>query len=307
MYEVYLKCKNNFELIQNRKLAKRIHSMSKQELEQYDARLYNQHTGRNLDWNNLQTYTEKMQYVKLFDNDHRKVVCTDKYAVRNWIKEKIGDKYLIPLIGCWDNYSDINFGELPEKFVMKTNKGNGDIVIVKNKSKMKLFEKMRMKRIINTALKKDFGARFCELHYGKIPPKIIVEELIGNEAEDLYDYKFLCFHGEVKFCWVDVSRMTDHRRNIYDLNWNLQPWKLYYENTDEPVKKPENFNEMVQIAKKLSEDFSHVRVDLYNVNGNIFFGELTFTSAAGFKNITPEKFDYALGDMWLLNTQERNI
>ena len=146
-----------------------------------------------------------------------------------------------------------------------------------------------------------------ELQYKDIKPKIIAEKYIVDNDGELKDYKFLCFDSKVYFCWIDVGRFTAHRRNVYNLEWELQKWSQYsYGNTHFQVPKPENFELMVNLAEKLCKGFSHVRVDLYNVNGKIYFGEMTFTNASGFEKITPNDYNLMLGNLWKLPNETRN-
>lgn len=259
---------------------------------------YKQKTGKNLDFDNLNTYTEKMQYAKLYLNTPLKTKLADKYAVREWVSNKIGDKYLIPLIGVWDNYADINFDELPNKFVFKANHGASWNLIVKDK---KSIEHKREKIKFDKWMSKNFAfsTGTIQLQYRDIKPRIIVEKYIEDSKGELNDYKFLCFNGKVYYCWIDVGRYSNHYRNVYDLEWQLQPWNQHtYENTPFNVEKPENFEEMIEVAKILCQGFSHVRVDLYNVDGKIYFGEMTFTNGSGHELIYPEQYDYNLGELW---------
>lgn len=280
---------------------KAFYSMSKEELLEYNAKLYEEKVLFPLNYNNLKTYTEKMQWAKIFDLDERKVLCSDKYAVRNWVAERIGEEYLIPLLGVWKEYSEINFSELPNQFVLKTNKGSGDVCIVRDKKNLKLSEKLRIKRIINSSMLVDYSINLCEMHYSKIEPRIIAESFIDSGDTDLPDYKFLCFNGIPFFVWIDIGRYTNHKRNVYDMNWNLQSWnQRNYGNTETVIPKPKNFEKMVEIVKILSKGFHHVRVDLYNVNGKIYFGEMTFTNGSGFEPIIPREADKMLGDLWEL-------
>ena len=129
--------------------------------------------------------------------------------------------------------------------------------------------------------------------------KIICEKYIADKNNQLNDYKFLCFNGKPYYCWVDIDRMTEHKRNVYDINWNLQKWNQFnYSNSKKKLEKPKNYDKMINIAAKLSKDFPHVRVDLYNVDGKIYFGEMTFTNGKGYETINPEKYDKQLGDLW---------
>ena len=149
------------------------------------------------------------------------------------------------------------------------------------------------------SLETDYSCRYCEMHYKDISPKIIAEEFIDSRGSDLVDYKFLCFDGVPYYCWVDMDRFTNHTRNVYDLKWNIQAWnQRSYGNFKGVVDKPRNFDIMIEIVKKLSRGFSHVRVDLYNVDGKIYFGEMTFTNGSGFEEISPIEADLMLGDLW---------
>lgn len=305
-YQMYLFAKDAIKRREQEKQDTKYHRMTDEERMKYDADLYEIRMGKPLDWNNLKTYTEKMQWAKLFDKDERKVTLSDKYAVRSWVEEKIGSEYLIPLVGKWDSYKEINFHELPEQFVLKTNHGSGDAVIIRDKKSTSFAEKIAMRRKIQTALRQDYGARFCEWHYSKIKPCIIAEQYVESGKTDLRDYKFLCFDGTPYFCWVDVGRYTDHKRNVYDLDWKLQKWnQRNYGNANNELKRPQNFEKMVEIARVLSQGFPHVRVDLYNVGGKIYFGEMTFTNGSGFEEIAPYSADLMLGGLWKLPTNRR--
>lgn len=284
---------------------KRFRSKTIQELMAYDAHLFNQTTGLTLDWDNLNRYTEKMQWEKLFDKDERKVLCSDKYRVRFWVEERIGSEYLVPLLGVWDKATEIDFSSLPKSFVLKTNCGSGDIIIVKDKNSLTKNKIREIEAKLDYFAHFDFGCAQCEMHYSKIIPKIIAEEFIEYPGEDLPDYKFLCFDGVVKYCWVDMGRYHNHKRNVYDLNWTLQEWnQKQYGNYEKPIPKPINFDTMVNIATKLCQGFSHVRVDLYNIDGKIYFGEMTFTNGSGFEKIYPDSADLMLGAMWDLKTEK---
>ena len=299
---VYKYARALVRLKEQKEFEKKFRAFSDKEKEDYDAKLYESRQNKKLDWNNLTTYTEKMQWAKLYDTDLRKTLCADKYAVRQWVEERIGEEYLIPIINVYEKFSDIDFSKLPNECVIKTNHGSGDVVCVRDKSKMTLSQKIDMRRKITFSMKSDLGCRYCEMHYSKIPPKIIVEKLIDNGGEDLPDYKFLCFDGVPQFVWVDVDRFVDHKRNVYNMNWELQKWnQRSYGNANYPIEKPDNFDEMVEVVKKLAKGFSHVRVDLYNVKGKIYFGEMTFTNGSGFEEIVPPYADKMLGDMWKLD------
>lgn len=273
--------------------------LSKKEIMDLNAEMYYKRRNKQLDWNHLVSYTEKMQYEKIFDDNPLKTQLSDKYLVREWIREKIGEEYLIPLIGVWDKFSQIDFDNVPNSFVIKTNHGSSDVVIVRDKKAYTLAMWMRLKRIITNSMNTNYSLSAYELHYSEIAPKIIIEQYIDSGETDLQDYKFLCFDGKPYFCWVDVGRYHNHKRNLYNMDWELQDWNQYhYGNSDYPINKPINFEKMQEIATILSKGFSHVRVDLYNVDGRIYFGEMTFTNGSGFEEITPDSVDLMLGELW---------
>jgi len=253
--------------------------------------------GRELSWDNPKTYTEKINVSKIRENNDNRDVLTDKYLVRNWVSKKIGDKYLVPLYGVYDSFDEIDFDKLPDKFVIKCNHDCGSVTLCKDKSKLDL-KKLRYK-YNEFYLKRNFAYAGFEMHYKNIKPKIIIEKYMGD---DIRDYKFLCFNGKPYYCWIDVNRFGDHRRNIYDMNWELQPFIEGYKNSDEKIKCPKKFDEMKEIASKLSKGFDHVRVDLYMIDNNIYFGEMTFTNANGFKKFEPDEWDYKLGSLWNLKS-----
>ncbi len=280
----------------NRKKYERV-SKDEKKLKEFMAKEYKRATGKTL---NIppKSYTEKIQFAKFYDSTPLKAKLTDKYAVREWVADTIGEQYLIPLLGVWDHYDEIDFSKLPEKFVLKTNNGSGTNLVVTDKASI---DHKKAKRDFEFWLKQDFAfsGRGYELHYSLIKPKIIAEKYMTDKTGELNDYKFLCFNGEPHFVWVDVGRYSKHCRNVYDLEWNLQPWKQFtYDNSEKPIPKPENLQTMIELARKLSKGFGHVRVDLYNIDGNIYFGEMTFTNGKGFEMIYPEEANIMLGSLW---------
>lgn len=266
--------------------------------------LYNKKIGRKLNWDNLCAYTEKMQWSKLYDATDIKTELSDKYLVRKWVEEKIGKDYLIPLLGVWNNYDEIDFEKLPNQFVLKTNHGSGTVIIVKDKYKI---NHKLSRQLFDDWMNTDYSYLFgMEMQYTKIKRKIIAEQYLDTGDQDLQDYKFLCFDGRPYFCWVDLDRFKNHTRNVYDLNWNIQPWNQYtYGNSKNDIPKPKNFEKMVEIASLLCVGFSHVRVDLYNINGKIYFGEMTFTNGSGYERIVPDEYDFKLGKLWNIDLSKK--
>ncbi len=256
---------------------------------------YKWHTGKTLNLEHPKTYNEKIQWLKLYDSTPLKTRLADKYLVRDWVSEKIGSQYLIPLLGVYDKFDDINFDELPDKFVLKTNHASGTNRIVTDKSK---FDIKEAREFFNKKMRINYAFwSGLELHYKDIVPKIVVEANIAEPGDDLQDYKFYCFNGDAKYVVVDSNRFVNHRRDCFDLNWNHLDVVKQYPNADVPPSKPEDLEEMTRLANVLSQGIGYVRVDLYDVKGRIYFGEMTFTDGSGQEKITPEEFDRTLGDL----------
>lgn len=262
---------------------------------------YEKLIGHPINWDAPKTYTEKMQLYKLYDMNPQKVVLSDKYKVREWVSKKIGDNYLIPLLGVWKNYEDIDFDKLPDSFVLKTNNGSGTNLIVRDK---RTINHKRASRMFSEWLLTDYAyVSNFEMHYSQIPPVIIAEKYIESMDGDLPDYKFICFDGQPYYCRVDMGRFKNHTRSVYNCDWELQDWNQGRFKNCPHMNKPESFGEMLDIAITLSKGFSHVRVDLYNVQGKVYFGEMTFTSGSGLEPNLPYESDLMLGNLWNLDIE----
>ena len=261
---------------------------------------------QDLDWTKQPVkFNEKIQFRKLYSSNELYAICADKYRVREYVKEKIGEKYLIPLLLVTEKLSIEQWNQLPNSFVIKPNHDNGTVKIVKNKTKA---NRKKIINFMNLALKLDYGIFSMESYYSLIKPKIIIEEFLENENEkDLVDYKFFCFFGDVKYCQVIRNRNSNETIDFYDINWKKQNFtglNIGIKNSEVTLLKPVNFDLMVKLASKLSKDFSFVRVDFYNVNGKIYFGELTFCPASGFGTFNPEEWNETFGSFW---NEEFNI
>lgn len=241
---------------------------------------YERVTTEPLDLEHPKTFNEKIQWLKLYDTTPLKTLLADKYLVREWVKEKIGEKYLVPLLGVWEHFDEINFDCLPDQFVLKTNHGSGWNLIVRCKSDMDLKSSAEK---FDQWLKRNYAFVYgLELQYMNVPPKILAETYIADLDGEILDYRFFCFNGKPVYVWVDIgSGTTHHKRNIYDINWNLQSYKVNYPLIEPAPEKPTTFDEMVECASKLSKDFAFVRIDFYSVNGRVYFGEMTFTPQSG--------------------------
>ncbi|MDK0650777.1 glycosyl transferase [Clostridium perfringens] len=252
--------------------------------------------GKKLNLDSPQTFNEKIQWLKLyyFPKSNSVVKCADKYAVRDYIKNKGYENTLTPLIGSWNNTSEIDWDILPKKFVFKCNHGCAYNIVVTNKEKV---DKSEIIKQLNTWMKEDFGAFNIELHYSKIKPrKIICEEFLG---ENITDYKFFCFNGEPKYIYVSNDLIHDRQAQIgfFYLDGSKMPLTRD-DYTDIPeVKLPRFYNEMLEMSKALSKDFPFVRVDFFIANNRYYFAELTFTPGAGMMPFNPEKYDLEWGKM----------
>lgn len=262
----------------------------------YLRRLYKERTNENLSLAEPKSFNEKLQWLKLYNRKSEYTTMVDKIAVKDYIEKKIGNEYLIPTIGVYDKFSDINFEKLPSKFVIKCNHDSGGIVICKDKDN---FNYKSAKKIIRKSFNRNYYYYGREWPYKNIKPAILIEELLENKGQkDLHDYKFFCFNGEPKFIQVDFNRYVNHQKNVYDINWKLLNLEFNYPmNAEYDIKKPSNFQKMLEISKKLSLDIPFVRVDFYEVEKKMYFGEITFFPASGFGKFRPEEWNYKLGDM----------
>ena len=258
-------------------------------------------------WPNLKhptRYTEKLQLYKMEYRNPVMHQCVDKFEVRKFVNNKGLDGVLNELYGVYDKPEEINFGVLPNQFVMKTTTGGGgqNIIIVTDKEKENLDE-LRSKLSMWTDAKNLGALAGREWAYTQCKPRIIVEELLKlpDEEKSLIDYKFFCFNGEPKFLYVITDRKPGEYAflGIYDINYNKLPvYRCDERRAEHCVPKPQNYDEMVEVARILSKDFPHVRVDLYNLNGKIYFGELTFYDGSGYFQYDPDSFDKQLGSFF---------
>ena len=261
----------------------------------YIKKIFKKRLGYELNLEYPVTLNEKIQWLKINDRTELHTICADKYAVRKYIKKKIGGQYLIPLLYSTVNPSDIISKNLPdEPFIIKTNHDSGSVTIVKNKSEI---EWIKVQKELSLALKKNFYYLGREWQYKNIKPRIVVEKLLLTDENKIPDdYKIHCFNGKVAFIQVDTDRFESHRRNLYNPEWQLLDCEWLYKKGRE-VKKPNNLNKMKKLAEKLSEDFIYVRVDFYSLNDDIFFGELTFHTESGWGKFSSKEWDEKFGEM----------
>lgn len=265
----------------------------------YEAELliwYYQKTRQYLNLEKPQTYNEKIQWMKLYDSTSLKTRLADKYLVRDWVKEKIGEKYLVPLLGVWDCFDEIDFNKLPNSFVLKANHGCGWNIIVKDK---KDFDIDDARKKFNVWMQMNFAFEFgLELHYMNIQPKIIAEEYLENGNNDLYDYKVFCFNGKAKNIMYLSERKQGLKMAFFDLKWDKQSFVYSFPRNEAIIPKPQNLELLIELSEKLAKGFPHVRVDFYILNdGSLKFGEMTFSSASGTCQWNPPEQNKIFGEL----------
>lgn len=268
--------------------------------------LYRFKMGHRLDLRNPQTFTEKIQWLKLYNRKPEYTKMVDKYAVKEYVAKKIGEEYIIPTLGVWDKPEDIDWASLPNKFVLKTTHGGGGggVVICKDKA---TFDKTTAIAKLKESMASDIYSYLREWPYKNVPKRIIAEQFLAPEKspapKDLPDYKFFCFNGEPKYCQVIRDRLTKETIDFYDMDWNHMPFvglNPVARNGLTPVARPGNLDEMKEICCKLADSKTFVRVDLYVIDDKSYFGELTFYPASGMGVFTPEEWNGKLGDLLTL-------
>ena len=255
-------------------------------------------TGRKLNLIHPVTFEDKQQWLKLNDHNDRYTQLADKYAVREYIKKTIGEEYSFPLIGHWDTFDDIDFSSLPESFVLKCNHDSGSVRVIKNKSTLSNSDIREMKKHFDKRIKRNFYLAGREFPYKNIKPCIIAEQYMIDEKQkfsSLNDYKFFCFDGEPKIVLIVTDRVTDCRYDFYDMDFRHLDLRYGKGREDKGIQKPAFFGEMKDIAARLSAGIPFVRMDLYEVNGHVYFGEYTFFDGGGFQWYQPEKWEYEMG------------
>lgn len=260
--------------------------------------MYYCQTGEELNLDSPQNYNEKLQWLKLNDHDLRMRNMTDKLAVKEYVKDKIGVDHIIPTIGSWDDLDEIDFNLLPDKFVLKCTHDSGSVEIVEDKKQID-FE--RLKEKFTAALNRDYYYIAREPSYIGIPRRIIAEPmLIDTHSQYLKDYKVFVFNGEPKIVQVDYDRFHNHSRIMYSAEWeNLGFSTMYPYDATKAEPRPEELDELLLLAKQLSEGFRHVRVDFYIADKHIWFGEMTFYHGGGYEKFTDERWNHTMGE-WLV-------
>lgn len=261
--------------------------------------LYYFEVGQKLDLKNPQTFNEKLQWLKLYNRKPEYTTMVDKYAVKQYVARNIGEQYIIPNLGVWDRVEDIDWDSLPKQFVLKTTHGGGGggVVVCRDKDSLNRFEVCKK---LQTSMNGNIYVTQREWPYKNVPKRIIAEKLMVDESGiELKDYKFFCFNGRVECFKVDFDRFISHKANYYDRNAKLLPfWETVCPaDHSKTFERPKNFDKMIELAELLAKDIPFVRIDFYNINGNIFFGEITFFPAAGMGRFEPKEWDKKLGSL----------
>lgn len=254
--------------------------------------------GRELNLENPQTFNEKLQWLKLYDRKPIYTTMVDKYEAKKYVADIIGEEYVIPTYGVWDKFGDIDFDTLPDQFVLKCTHDSGGLAICRDKSK---FDIKKAGKKINKSLKRNYYWANREWPYKDVKPRIIVEKYMVDESGyELKDYKFFCFNGEMKLLFVAKDRgleTEETKFDFFDEDFNHLPFTNGHPNSKPPYFKPDNFEKMKELAEKLSKNIPQLRVDFYNINGQIYFGELTFYHWSGLMPFNPPEWDLKLGEM----------
>ena len=256
-------------------------------------------------WPNLKhpkTFNEKLQWLKLHDRRSEYTTMVDKYAVKEYVANIIGEEHIIPTLGVWYHFDDIDFDKLPHQFVLKTTHGGGGMAVVICKDKNR-FDRNKARKILEKSLRSDIYADFREWSYKNVPKRIIAERYMSangeNRNEELYDYKFFCFNGKVKFFKIDFGRFIEHHANYYNMDGNLLPFgeAALCPLPNANIQIPSTLKEMEKYAERISAGHTFLRVDFYSVNDKVYFGETTFFPASGLGRIAPDGWDEKIGEL----------
>lgn len=292
--------KKCFEYIENR----RLHSAYGQKMDdtEYVKRLFKLNMGVELDLENPKTYNEKLQWLKLNYHNPECITMVDKHLSKQYVADRIGEEYVVPLYGVWDSFDEIDFDNLPEQFVLKTTHDCGGVVVCKDK---KEFDIQKAKCFLEEHLRREYFYHCREWPYKFVKPRIVAEKFMkdteGQEEEGLTDYKFFCFDGEPKVMFIATDRAKENvetKFDFFDMEFNHLPFTNGHPNSDKEIKKPKQFELMIELSRKLSQGLPHVRVDFYESEGKIYFGEMTFFHWGGMVPFNPHEWDEKLGE-WI--------
>ena len=263
---------------------------------QYLKLVYYLRVGKKLNLKDPKDYNEKVQWLKLYDRKTEYTKMVDKFEAKKYVAGILGEKYIIPNIGVWNKFEDIDFDSLPNQFVLKCTHDSGGLVIVRNKTE---FDYDAARKKINECLRKNYYWHAREWPYKNVIPRIIAEQYLENDPDEgLHDYKVWCFNGKARYIQYISGRLDKTYEGFYDLDWNLQPFTYRNPKVLRPMEKPKQMEELIELADKLAERHAFIRNDFYILPDNtIKFGEMTFYTVSGLQKWTPEWADRKLGDM----------
>lgn len=257
--------------------------------------VYKIKAGKKLNLKNPVTFCDKQNWLKVNDIHPEYTQLVDKIGVRDYIKENFGEEYLFPIYGAWENFDAIDFGSLPEKFVLKCNHDSGSVKVITDKSKI---NKAELKEFFDTRLKMNSYVFGREYPYKDVKPLIYAEKYMVLDGEsDINDYKFFCFNGKPEIMFIATDRSSDVKFDFFDMDFNHLDIVNIHEQSGIEIQKPKMFEQMKEFAAKLSQGMKFVRIDLYEIGGKIYFGEFTFFHGGGFWPMYPEKWEYDLGKL----------
>ena len=260
--------------------------------------LYRVIMGRKLNLKNPKEYNEKLQWLKLNDRKPEYSTMVDKYVVREYIEDLLGDKYLIPCLGIYDSVDDIDIDALPDKFVLKCTHDSGSVEICKDKSS---FDIEGARHRLSQAMKRNYYATYREWPYKYVKPRIIAEGYLEGDGGDLNDYKVMCFNGEAKIVEVHENRFVEgkvHTQTFYDREWNIVPLtQIETVTVDRPGERPRQLDEILRLSELIAKNMYHARIDWYIEGDKIYFGEITFFDGSGFESFSTPEMERMLGDM----------
>ena len=252
--------------------------------------------GYKLNLKEPKSFNEKLQWLKIHRHNDHDTLLVDKYEVKLILREIFGDEYIVPTYGVYNKFNEIDFNSLPDKFVIKTTHQSGGVIVCNDKNQLNLDH---VKKIINNKLSKNLYYWGLEWPYKNVKPRIIIEKNISN-GQEVRDYKLMCFNGKVKCSFVCSERNSKSglKVDFYDKNWSHMPFTRHYLNSDSLIPKPQNYDKMIYIAERVSKEMPFLRVDFFEIDGQLFIGELTFYPGCGFEEFTPREWDFILGS-WI--------
>lgn len=265
--------------------------------EKFLIKMFKARTGRNLNLSNPQTFNEKLQWLKLYDHNDRYTVMVDKYKAKEYVSDIIGSEYIIPTLDVWNSVEEIDWNSLPDQFVIKCTHDSGGLIICKDKSQL---NKEKAIAKLEKCMKSDYYKRHREWPYKNVERKIIAEKYMtdNSNSSQLTDYKVYTFNGRAKMIMINKDRGVDTKADYFDTDYQCLDFSWGYPHAEVKPQKPKCFDEMIELAEKLAKDTYELRVDFYEVNGQIYFGEMTFFDGSGFDKIEPIEWDYKIGS-WM--------